>query len=299
VFITGGSGLLGVNWAYFKHQEHQIALLLNSRGINLKKVETIPVNLDSDLNVKKFFSELGPSVVIHCAAITDVEFCQSHQAEAYNVNTKLAERMAKVCYANNHKFVYISSDHLFQGNRSFETEESIIDPLNIYGASKAKGEELVQRNNPESLIIRTNFFGWGTSYRRSFSDFLITSLREKKKVNLYSDIFHTPIYSKYLIEYVHMLIDSEQSGVFNVVGPDRISKHFFGVELFNVFSGDSQLINKMEYSSVSHNIPRPMDMSLSNKKVVKFLGINTPNFRRQLMTLKSDEASFKAFLGSI
>ena len=299
VIITGGSGLLALNWAYFIRKTSRLTLLLHFKEVRLDGVDCVFLDFNSDKEIEEFFAKSPMSIVIHCAAITDVDFCELHPETAYKVNVDLAAKIAKVCATYHHKFVLISSDHLFSGEKKFFTEDSLTSPLNVYGESKVKAEQEVSKNNSRSLLIRTNFFGWGPSYRRSFSDFLIDSIRSEKAIRLYDDIFYTPIYSRYLVEYVHMLIDKNYSGVFNVVGSDRVSKYTFGFELFNLFDGDIDLITKTKYSHTSRKTPRPFDMSLSNKKICNYLGLHMPNFIDQIQLLQIEESSFKKFLSGL
>ena len=270
VIITGGSGLLALNWAFFKKKDTQITLLLHNRKVFVGGVNSIFINLESEIEIHEFLSKKQECVVIHCAALTNVNYCEKNSSAAFETNVFISKRLAKVCYKLGIKFVHISSDHLFSGLNLFSTEQSEISPLNVYGASKAKAEKEVLKNNPESLIIRTNFFGWGTSYRTSFSDFLIIALREKKKIALFTDIFYTPIYAKNLIEFVHMLINSNYKGIFNIVGSERVSKYEFGKMIFNNFSGNMNLITKVRYEEEVNSIQRPSDMSLSNKVYKNF-----------------------------
>mgnify|MGYP003988938321 CR=1 FL=1 len=299
VIITGGSGLLALNWAFFKKNDTQITLLLHKRKVSIGGVNSIFINLESEIAMYEFLSKKQQCIVIHCAAITNVDYCEKNSKAAFETNVLISKKLAKVCYKLDIKFVHISSDHLFSGLNLFSTEQSEISPLNVYGASKAKAEEVVLKNNPESLIIRTNFFGWGTSYRASFSDFLIIALRENKKISLFTDIFYTPIYAKNLIKFVHMLINSNYKGVFNIVGSERVSKYEFGKMIFNNFSGNMNLITKVQYEGQVNSIQRPSDMSLSNNKLLITLNTKIEKLEDQIQDLKSDENAFKESINNL
>lgn len=293
VILTGGSGLLALNWAFVKKKDAHITLLLHQRNISFKGVNALFIDLSSENAIFDFFSKFQNCLVIHCAAITDVDYCENNSKVAFETNALIAANLAKICSKLAIKFVHISSDHLFSGFNPFSTEDSKICPQNIYGASKADAEKRVLRINPDSLVIRTNFFCWGTSYRASFSDFLINAIREKKKISLYTDIFYTPIYAKYLVQLVHNLVSSNYSGIFNIVGNERVSKYEFGKMVFDIFSGDMKLIKKAKYFEQENTIKRPLDMSLSNNKLVTSLNLKIVNVEAQILQLKADENDFK------
>ena len=293
LILTGGSGLLALNWAFVKKDDARISLLLHQKNISMEGVDSVFLNLNSYNAVYEFLSKKENPVVIHCAAITSIDDCEKNPQAAHETNVVISENLACVCHSLGVKFIHISTDHLFSGDYSFSTEDSEISPLNVYGASKANAEERVLKKNPESLIIRTNFFCWGTSYRSSFSDFLINAIREKTKISLYTDLFYTPIYAKHLIELVHILIATSFIGIYNIVGSDRVSKYEFGKMIFNNFSGDMNLITKAQYSKELHSVKRPLDMSLSNQKLIESINMDTENLEDQVKQLKLDEIVFK------
>ena len=127
------------------------------------------------------------------------------------------------------KMVHISTDHLFDGTNAFSHEETQLSPLNVYGKTKGEGEKAILSNNPDSLIIRTNFFGWGPAYKASFSDKILKSLESEKASNLFDDVIYTPISVKTLSEKFHLLIRQRRKGVFNVCSNERITKYQFGL----------------------------------------------------------------------
>jgi dTDP-4-dehydrorhamnose reductase len=168
-------------------------------------------------------------------------------------------------------FVHISTDHLYPGYNACADEDLPISPINIYGSTKAEAELRVLEENPEALIIRTNFYGWGTSYRQSFSDFIIRTLRAEKQIELFDDVFYTPIIAEVLAQATHDLIALKARGIFNVVGGQRLSKFDFGVRLAKEFDLNEALIKATQITKQTSLVKRPLDMSLSNKKTVNFL----------------------------
>ena len=235
VLITGGSGLLAVNWALSICDEYEVILLLHQRKIYLNGVKTDIASISSLDECKAVLDRHKPDVVIHTAGLTSVEGCEENPNLAQEVNVDSAKNIAIACDKQNIKLVHISTDHFFSGEGNFVTEESDTTPINNYAKTKLEGEQQVQESCKDALIVRTNFFGWGVEYRQSFSDFIINKLRSDETVDLFSDVFFTPILAEELSKKTHQLVDANLSGVFNIVGSERLSKYEFGIKLANCF----------------------------------------------------------------
>lgn len=270
--ITGGSGLLALNWASSLRDKYSITLGLHQQKVSLTGTSVAQLNLDSLDRLIQQFEVIQPQIVIHTAGLTSVEKCESDPILARQLNILLALNMAKVCAMFKVPFAHISTDHLYSGHNAFADENLPISPLNIYGITKAEAELRVLEENPEALVIRTNFYGWGTSYRQSFSDFIIRTLRAEKKLELFEDVFYTPILAEVLAQATHDLIALKAKGIFNIVGGQRLSKFDFGLKLAKEFDLNEALIKATQISKHSLLVKRPLDMSLSNKKAVGFLG---------------------------
>ena len=201
----------------------------------------------------------------------------------------LPEIIANACKLMNIKFVHISTDHLFDGKNSFYHEDNPKSPLNIYGKTKDNAEEKILLENPQALIVRTNFFGWGTSYRHSFSDWIIKSLRESSAIKLFSDVYFTPIHIEELVKIIHILIDKNKQGIFNVVSKERISKFEFGIKIANIFKYPLSLISPISVEDISLMAQRPKDMSLSTKKILDEINYQIKGIENQLLDLKNEE----------
>jgi dTDP-4-dehydrorhamnose reductase len=287
VFVTGGSGLFGLNLVLQQFGSFHFGLLQNSRKINLPLIDIIRMDLSSCADIEAGLKSFMPDIVINAAGMTNVDVCDENPSEANFINGVLAGNLAKVSYELGIKFVHISTDHLFDGTKSFVSENAAPDPVNAYGFSKALGEELVQKNNPHSLIVRCNFFGWGPSYKSSFSDFIVHNLSKNKYIKLADDIYYTPASTVSLINSIYKLIDMDAGGIFNIVGSQRISKYEFGLEMANIFSLPAELIKRVQWESLDAKAKRPMDMSLSDRKIRDFIGQDLGTVRQNIIHLKT------------
>jgi len=291
ILITGGSGLLAVNWALAVRERFNVTLGLHDRKINLKDTRNIFLDLDSEEALTKALEAFEPQLVIHAAGLTSVEQCEANPKLAKYINVDLTKNLATVCAKLNIRMVYISTDHLFSGNESLVHEDYPLAPVNVYAKTKAEAETCVLDTDEKALIIRTNFYGWGTSYRHSFSDMVINHLRVGKKISLFKDIYYTPMLIEPLVNSVHELVNKKAKGVFNLVGDDRISKYDFGVKLAKEFNLDHDLIDEGKIIDKSSLVSRPHDMSLSNQKISNYLGKKMGGLDEHILKLKAQEVN--------
>ena len=291
ILITGGSGLLALNWAAVIREKFNVTLGLHECKVNLNNTKSIFLDLSSKENLTKALEDLEPKLVIHTAGLTNIELCEANPELAEYINAELTNNIASACAKLNIFMVYISTDHLFSGHDSFVDEDCPTSPVNVYAKTKLKAEKYILDSHSEMLIIRTNFYGWGTSYRQSFSDMIIKNLRAGKKVTLFKDIFYTPIFIEPLIYSVHELFQKNIKGIFNIVGDDRISKFDFGLKLAKEFQLNHNLIETGKINDKLSLVFRPHDMSLSNQKVTKSLGRKIGGIDQHISKLKAQEVS--------
>lgn len=289
VLFTGGSGLLALNWAAAVAGRYDVVLGLHSRKISVPGMVTEAIHLDDTEVLESDIERLNPGIVIHCAALTNVEECEADPSLADRVNVQLAERLATVCRKKNIRFVFISTDHVYSGKQSMRTEDEPVEVLNEYARSKASAEQAVMHIDSSALIIRTNFYGWGTDYRYSFSDFIISNLRKQLPVFLFEDVFYTPILIEELAHTVMELVEKKASGIFNVVGNERLSKYDFGKRVAEVFELDASLIRPDQFAQRKDLVARPFDLSLSNQKTSKLLNRKFAGVTEGIQRLKEQE----------
>ena len=273
----------------FARELFEVTLGLHQRSIVLDGVLTRTIDLESIDNLIQTFEIEKPDIVIHTVGLTSVEKCEGEPALSHHVNVTLAENVARACAKLNIRLVHISTDHLFAGQEALVNEKQPIAPLNVYGQTKAEAELRVLDIAPTALVIRTNFYAWGTSYRQSFSDAVLDGLRSGKGMTLFQDVFYTPILVEEAARAVHDLIAVEAAGIFNIVGDERVSKSDFGLRLAAQFNLDPQGISLGLLSDRSALVTRPYDMSLSNQKVCKLLGRKLGGISEHLAALHQQE----------
>ena len=182
----------------------------------------------------------------------------------------------------NHIYKFKSKLAILDGSKKYTDEECLPKPLNYYGKTKLISEKMVSKLNSNALIIRTNFFGKGPSYRRSFSDYIVDNISVNKSVNLFHDVYFTPIHIDELIDLTEKLLFQDLFGIYNVVGDERITKYEFGLKIASEMGIRSELIKKSFMSKRKDLIKRPFDLSLSNKKLKNSISTSIKTLNQQL-----------------
>lgn len=291
ILITGGSGLLALNWALAVRDRFSVTLGLHERNVSLAGTQARKIDLESVDDLVRVFEKAQPQIVIHTAGLTSVEKCETEPDLAQHINVDLASNVAEASAKLGLPLVHISTDHLFSGETSLVAETCPVAPINVYGRTKGEAEARVLEAHPLALVIRTNFYGWGTSYRHSFSDVVVEALRAGKELALFQDVFYTPILAETAARAVHDLIDIKASGIFNVVGDERISKYEFGLKLAQEFNLDASLIKPGCIRDQASLVQRPHDMSLPNQKTHKLLGRKLGGVGEHIARLHQQEQS--------
>ena len=291
VLITGGSGLLALNWACCMRDSHEVTLARHSRQIKLSGVDSAVLDLESVATLGLQLEALRPDLVVHAAGLTNVDLCEREPAAAMHANAELARNVATATRRLAIKLIHISTDHLFDGSRSLYTETDPPAPLNVYGRTKLQAEQWVRQENPDALLVRTNFFGWGHRYRQSFSDWIIYSLLAGQTVTMFDNVFITPILADVLAASAHDLAGAGARGVINLAGDERISKYDFGLRLALIFGLPGRLILRGKLSRSSLPAARPLDMSLDNARARAKLGRNLGSLDSFLLKLRQQEAA--------
>ena len=289
VVFFGGSGLLAVNWATKIYRDYEVYLIMHKRKIQLPEVKVILFNEDFEPSFTQFISTLKPDLIVNCAALTNVEFCEANPIMASEINTVLPKKLALIAKRIGAKFVHISTDHLFDGQKKLYSEDDQVSPLNQYAKTKAAAEKEVLSIDENALIVRTNFYGWGLSYRKSFSDFILEGLRNNSDLQLFKDVYYSPIYIGELVRLIHLALEKNCVGIYNIVGSEIISKYDFGVALAEIFNLSDERIITSSIDTKKDLVRRPKNMALNNKKLLKKLNQPILTLKEQLLSLKEDE----------
>lgn len=273
--LIGSDGLLGSYWLKKFSELYPTEEIKGTTRRTSVSNDKVFLDLSQDVaaNFEIIMKSYKPEEVVYLAGITNVEDCERDKKSALSMNAEIPAAMAKICHENSVKFLYISTDHLFGDSGAFFTEEEPTVLVNFYAQSKKIAEDMVLKNHPGALIIRTNFYGKSIAIKPSFTDWIEKNLKEGTEIKMGDDIYFNPIFMGDLVKASHMLLDKNLSGIYNVTSDDRLSKFEFATQYAKYFGLNFNLIKHFSQREFPREVRRPSEMSLSNSKMKKAIGL--------------------------
>lgn len=282
LFITGGSGLLGSKFSYLTNDDYQIT---TTHHENPRK-NTITLDITDSEDVIKKITNLNPDSVIHTAALTNVDYCQEHPAEAWKVNAQGTLNMVKACENTGSKLIYVSTDFVFDGKKGMYCEEDKTHPLGHYATTKLKGEEFVQNSGLKYAITRVSvLYGWHK--KMNFVTWVIDELQKNSPINIVTDQYNSPTLADNVAETIIKIIEKDKEGIYHVAGGEKISRYNFAMNIAEVFDLDSSIIKPIKSSDLIQKALRPKDSSLSVEKIEKEVGVKMLDTKEGLTRMKT------------
>ncbi|GAA0310707.1 dTDP-4-dehydrorhamnose reductase [Gracilibacillus halotolerans] len=257
VLVTGYSGQLGYDVVRVGlNSNHEIV------GISSKDL-----NITNKSHVEDFIRKLKPDVIIHCAAYTAVDNAEDNKSDCYNVNVNGTKYLAEIAKTINAKFVYISTDYVFngEGNLPF-TETSVPNPINYYGETKYEGEQIVKGLIEKHFIIRISWvFGINGN---NFVKTMIRLSETKNELNIVNDQIGSPTYTYDLAHLIIDMIDTEKYGTYHASNEGYCSWAELALETFKMLKKEVKvnLVSTEEYPT---RALRPKNSRLSKSKLIK------------------------------
>lgn len=276
VLITGVSGLLGSNLAYYFKDKYRVTGLYNSHPVAIDGIQTKKVDVTSRESFGEIITDFNPDIVIHCAALTDIDFCQTYKELTDRINVYGTRVITDGIKEKDAKLIYISTDSVYDGIKGDFSENDDISPLNYYGLSKYKGEKeaLTKRN---SLILRTNLFGWNIQNKYSLAEWILNELSNNRSITGFTDALFSTLYTLELAKIIGMLIDRDVVGIYNCGSRSSLSKYEFGVQIAEYFNLDKFLITPTSIDEFNFKAKRGKNLTLNVDKLVNDLNYTPPD----------------------
>lgn len=259
ILILGSSGMLGREFVNIFKEKHEVY------GIDINDIRNLgdkyfSINLLNELELKKFLGKKNFDIIINSVAIVDLKKCETDKKLAEDLHVNLNKNFIEYCNKNNTKYIYISTDSVFDGEIGNYKEDSIAKPLNNYAYTKFLGEKEVEKIK-NHIIVRTNILGC-TENQNSLFKWAYENLKDNIEINGFEDVIFSPISVFRLSELINELVKINYQGLINVVNDTVLSKYEFLNILKEMMSSTSK-INKVKIQNA--DIIRPKNTSLNNE----------------------------------
>ena len=286
LLITGGSGLLGANFIASAVEQYDTYGVYHANPVQIQGCNIVQGDLTQQSFVNCLLNDTGPDIIVHCAALTDVDYCEGDEIKAWQVNVGITEHLLRWATENGSKLVYISTDSVFDGQRGSYCEDDFTNPLNIYAKTKLAAETMIGQRCPNHLIVRSNIYGWNIQQKLSLAEWILETLRHGQNVNGFRDVFFNPLLVNDLANVLLDMLKQELTGIFHVGSSQRINKADFAREIAREFGLKVDLVRDVSIEDMSFRAPRPKDTTLNVAKAEAALHYEMPGIREGLKRMR-------------
>lgn len=284
ILVTGSNGLLGQKLIEKLVQNTKFEIIATAKGINRLPFKTGYKYFPLDITVEKEISDLfeieKPDVVIHTAAMTNVDLCETKKEECWQLNVKAVEYLINACQSNNSFLIHLSTDFIFDGLTGPYTEEEVANPLSFYGWSKYAAEKLIINSSIKWAIARTVLV-YGIAHDMSRSNIILwvkNSLETGKSIKVVNDQWRTPTLAEDLADGCILIAEKEAKGIYNISGKDLLSPYQMATMTADFFNLNKSLITEVDGSVFQQEAKRPAKTGFILDKAIYNLGYKPKSF---------------------
>lgn len=282
-----GSGLLGSKIIEIaKDRGYEIFASYHTKKLNIEGCEFIKVNISKKEEVENLFRKSNPEKVIHTAAMTNVDQCETDKKEAWRINVDGTKHIVECCQKYDSKIVYVSTDFVFDGKKGKYRESDETNPINYYGLTKLEGEHALGESDTEYAIARTSVIYDLHPYKFNFATWVINELKVGNEINVVKDQYNSPTFVDNLAEVILKIHENQNYDLYHISGSERISRYDFARKIADIFDLNKDLINPITSDELNQKAKRPRDSSLDVTKTEKDLGVKMLNTKEGLMKMK-------------
>lgn len=267
VLITGCGGMLGE--AVYKDFYDKCNVLATDIDLNEEWLSKVDVRNKKD--IATIVSSFNPDYIIHLAALTDMEYCESNIIDSYKTNAEAVLFLSREALKKDIPFLYISTAGIFDGEKDSYNEDDIPNPLSVYGRTKYLGE-LLALSIPKSIVIRAGWMmGGGPKKDKKFINKIIKQLiAGKKEIFALSDTYGAPCYTYDLSKAIYYLLDTNTYGLYHGACDGSASRYDVAEHILSVLNLSGKVLLKKvdkDYFEKEYFAPRPHSETLMNNKL--------------------------------
>lgn len=292
IVITGSNGLLGQTLVNLLLQDKEKYKVIGfSRGGNRSgrdDFKYISIDITDKLLLKQKLKEYSPDVIVNTAAMTNVDACEENKQACNVLNIDVVRFLKEYSEETNTHLIHISTDFIFDGESGPYKETDIPNPINYYGVSKLKSEELITASKINYTILRT-ILVYGKVFDMTRNNIVLwvkKSLKEKKVITIVDDQYRMPTYVDDLALACKIAIDKKAFGIFNISSNTLLSIHEIAQQIAEVFKLDKKFIKAISTTMLNQKAKRPFKTGFDLSKTNNKLGFYPKSFKENLQKFK-------------
>ncbi|MEI7498643.1 MAG: SDR family oxidoreductase [Candidatus Falkowbacteria bacterium] len=272
ILITGSGGFVGKNLYQMLQSDYDIL------GVGKTKKEYVDEGCDITDSEKLIgiLNRFSPEVIVHLAALSNVERCEIEQDFAYEQNVKPAKILVDWADLNNARIVYVSTDYVYDGVKGNFTELDPENPIQHYGRTKLEAEKIISKLSNHLVLRPTVIYGWDQVGMNFFMQ-LYRNQKEGRIMKVPMDQISNPTYVQDFCRLVKTALESDLVGVFIATGPESMSRYEFALKICAQMNFNSSLVIPVDTKSLGQIALRPLNNSTSSKKVCDLLQFHFSN----------------------
>lgn len=294
ILVTGASGVIGWNLCRdLSGCGLEVAGTYRSNPPELPGVSVRRLELDRPASIANQLLDLGVSLVVHCAAMTQPDLCELDPASTRRVNVDSVAALLE-WRPDGVPLVYLSTDLVFDGNRGLYREDDRPRPVNLYGESKLHAEALV-RSHPDTLVFRiAKIYSAGSPFHPCFTDWMRTRFEGGEPVPLFIDQYRSPLWVGDVTRAVIAVLEQGvRSPLYHLGGPERLSRLDFGLAYARAMGYDQGLIRPFRIAE-SGMVVRGADCSLNSDRFWRDYGLRPTSSSDGLAQLRAEKSRKQA-----
>lgn len=272
--ITGAYGLLGNKLAslFAKNPAFEVVGLVRAELLenNVDNVKYVALDLTDTEALNNILRTLRPELIIHCAANVNLADCEKNQRYTFNLHVAATKTLSTSPRLQ--KFIYISTDSVFDGKTGDYYESSITNPLNYYAKTKLDGEKAALDSFDNTVIVRTNIYGLNKQLKNSLAEWALKNLIAHVKINGFTDVIFNPVSTDQLSNAIQKIVETQYTGIINVGSDKYISKFDFLTMLANEAGENIDLVESSKIQNLPSSLQRPLNTTLNTAKLEKCFG---------------------------
>jgi dTDP-4-dehydrorhamnose reductase len=290
ILITGANGLLGQKLVHLIEQDESLQLIATAQRplvIPLKRGTFITLNITDREQVNQVIAKTLPDAVIHTAAMTNVDQCETQKESCWLANVTAVQYLVDACNQHNAHLIHLSTDFIFEGNEGPLDENATPNPVNYYGESKLEAERIIQKNSRSWCILRTVLV-YGVTADMSRSNIILwvkKSLEESKSIQVVDDQFRTPTLAEDLAQGCLLAARKRATGVYNISGKDFLTPYEMAMMTADYFNLDKSLIQRTDSTKFKQPARRPLRTGFIIDRAIRELGYQPHSFREGIELL--------------